>query len=626
KCWKNGKLTTYLPGDYGSDRPGAIYEHNGSLWIAVRNGLLRFNNGAFDVLTNTEAQAKLGLVLSMAADHEGDLWLGSEANGLARLRCVAVRVLTAEDGLAENSTRCVFRDSHGDIWIGSYLGFSRLSHGKLTAYTTIDGHPIPTVTSIAEDLQGRLWIAAGGRLLVRQDGHLSPLPEWTSVFDIKVIARDNRGEMWIGTDGDGLFRYSQGKFTVYRKRDGLGSGQIRAILGERDGTLWIGTTAGLSRYENGVFTNFTTADGLANNRVMSLLKDDEGCLWVGTRGGLSRYHDGHFSNITEKDGLPNDYVFNVLDDRRGNFWLSTPAGISAARKTDLDALADGKKQKINVASLGYRDGLRSSSLVAGTVPNACRDDEGQLMFCSLKGLVIVNPQNQLPNGEIPPVYIESVLINKHPVPVDQPVALPPGGGELEIHYTALSYVAPEKVLFRYRLDGIDTAWVDAGKRRFAHYAHLPPGTYRFRVIACNNDGVWNEAGARFAFRLPPHFYQTKWFDAAVGLGIIGLTAGWYRLRIRRLQDEETELRRRVDEAVAQVRVLSGLLPICSGCRKIRDDKGYWSRIENYISKHADVKFSHSLCPDCLQRLYPDYADGLITSVKTPESPGFESFK
>jgi hypothetical protein len=344
---------------------------------------------------------------------------------------------------------------------------------------------------------------------------------------------------------------------------------------------------------------------------------------VATRGGLSRYQNGHFFNIRESDGILDNFIFSVIDDEQGSLWLGSGKGICRVPKTDLNALAGGKKQKINAMTLGYRDGLRTASLVAGTQPSVCRGEDGRFLFCTLKGLVMVSSANQTINRQVPPVYIEDVLINKQEKPAGQPVDLPPGSGEVEIHYTALSYVAPEKVLFKYQLEGLDAGWVDAGQRRFAHYANLPPGSYRFRVIACNNDGVWNENGASYSFRLPPHFYQTRWFPVLALALLLGLAGGAYRLRIHQLQANERKLQRRVEEALAEVKVLSGLLPICGGCKKIRDDKGYWNQIESYISQHADIKFSHSLCPDCLRRFYPDCAEEVIDEMKNPgkKNPG-----
>jgi ligand-binding sensor domain-containing protein len=619
KCWKDGKLTLYTRDDHKSNRPGTIYEDpQGSLWIGARDGLLRLSHGTFNTLATTEAKAKLGLVLSLLADQEGNLWLGTEANGLARLRSVSIRMLTVEDGLPDNSTRCVYRDRRGDVWIGAYQGFARLSQDKLTAFTQMDGSPIPTVTSICEDDDGRLWIAAGGRLCLMENGRLTPVAGWKKVFDIKAISRDSQGRMWVGTDGDGLYQFSSEKTTVFRTQDGLANNQIRAIRSDRQGALWIGTSGGLSRYQDGKFTNYTVKDGLGSDRIVSLCEDADGVLWVGTRSGLSRYQNGRFFTIHESDGLPDNFIFNVLDDSQGSLWLSGGRGICRVPKADLNALAGGKKQTLNVMTLGYRDGLRTVSLVAGNQPNACIDESGRLLFCSLKGLIVVSPGAQTANRRVPPVFIENVLINKQKKPIDQPADLPPGPGEVEIHYTALSYVAPEKVRFKYQLEGKDTAWVDAGQRRFAYYASLPPGSYQFHVIGCNNDGVWNQTGATYAFRIRPQFHQAKWFPVLLLLLLTGLAAGGYQLRIQRLQAHERELQRRVDEAMAQVKILSGLLPICSSCKKIRDDKGYWNQIEIYLKRYSDIEFSHGVCPDCLKLLYPEIADEVLDEMKAEE--------
>ena len=623
KRWQNGQLKTYTQADTLVSRPAAVYEDpQKDTWVGAYNGLSRLHEGRFDALPATEA-AKLGVVLCVFVDREGSLWLGTEANGLARLRPVAVRTLTAEEGLTESSTRCVYRDSRGDIWIGAYMGFSRLSHGKITAYTRQDGNQLPAVTSIAEDAQGRIWIAAGGKITTFENDRLVPIPGWKNVFDVKVIARDSLGNMWAGTDGEGLFRIADGQITQFKMPDGLAGNQVRAILSDRHGALWVGTTTGVSRFQDGKFTNFKTADGLANDRVMSLFEDSDGTLWVGTRNGLSRAENGHFFNIRDTEGLPENYIYNVLEDGVGNFWMSGAKGIWNVPKAELNALAAGKLNRVNATLLGYRDGLRSASLVAGTQPNACQGDDGQLYFCSLKGLVGVRQMAQNVNHLIPPVVIEKVLIDKLEQPVNAEPQVPAGVGELEIHYTALSFVAPEKVHFKYRLDGVDTDWVDAGQRRFALYAHLPPGSYQFRVMACNNDGLWNEAGAAYDFRLPPHFYQTSWFYALIGLVITAFAGGAYVLKIHRMQKHEQELQRRVDEAVAQVKVLHGLLPICTGCKKIRDDQGYWNQIESYIGKHADIQFSHSLCPDCLRSIYPDVADEVLAEMKAKGVKGFE---
>jgi len=221
---------------------------------------------------------------------------------------------------------------------------------------------------------------------------------------------------------------------------------------------------------------------------------------------------------------------------------------------------------------------------------------------------------------VPPVYVETVLIDKQSLPPAQPAEIAPGAGEVEIHYTALSYLAPGRVRFKYQLIGFDRDWVDAGTRRFAYYASLPAGAYSFHVIACNNDGVWNQVGASFAFRLRPHFRETGWFYLLCLVGVVGLIGAVYELRVIGLKAREKELQARVAEAVAKVKVLSGMLPICASCKKVRDDKGYWNQIETYIRAHSDTQISHGLCPDCVRRLYPEYSEEVLPGLDVPASP------
>jgi hypothetical protein len=228
-----------------------------------------------------------------------------------------------------------------------------------------------------------------------------------------------------------------------------------------------------------------------------------------------------------------------------------------------------------------------------------------------------------------------VRIDGQEVASRSPVAAPPGRGEVEIHYAALSFLAPEKVRFKYRLEGFDRLWVDPGQRRFAHYAALPPGSYTFRVLAANNDGVWSRAEASFAFRLRPQFYQTYWFYAAVLAVAAALVTATVRTRTRRAKARETELARLVAEAVANVKQMRGLLPICSSCKKIRDDKGYWEQLEFYVQEHSGAEFSHGLCPSCMLRLFPAQAyriarrqgsSRIHDSDAGPESPRDETRK
>ena len=620
KRLKDDVISTYPLAGGLTARNGNLYEDaDGNVWLGSQGGLLRLSGGQFGLVLSKSENARLGTVLSLCGDEEGNLWLGLEINGLARLRRTQFMTLAAEEGLPTDSTRSVFQDRTGTIWIGTAFGFAGWSGGQVRSYRELDGRPLPTVTSFAESSDGTLWVGAGGSLLKLRDGQLTRDPAWRGVFDIKAIYRDRLGRMWIGTDGDGLFEYDGDKWTVLRTQDGLASNQIRGVHYDRQGVLWVATMgSGISRYADGKFTTYTVKDGLSSNRVLALLEDDEGTLWFATRSGLSRYRDGKFLSYGAREGLFSSFISGLLDDGRGNLWFSCSQGIFRVSKADFAAQAAGEIKTVRSVTYGIADGMNTTAFGAGLQPNAWRTTDGRLLFCSLKGLVVIDPGHLFSNAYVPPVHIESVSVDRRPLPAGSRAVLPAGQGEVEIHYTALSYRAPAKVAFKYRLEGFDPDWIDAGARRFAYYANLPPGNYRFRVIACNNDGVWNETGDSFSFLLKPYFHQTVWFYVLCVLAVILLVGLVYELRLNQLKARERTLQRTVAEEVAKVKVLSGLLPICASCKKVRDDKGYWNQLETYLKEHSNTEITHGICPECMKKLYPEYADAVLRETSALE--------
>ena len=609
---RDGVCETFSLPDGLVVRGGLVFDDGkGNVWLPSRDGLLKLVDRQFrPVLPGSEA-AQVGWVLNWCVDQEGSLWLGLEANGLARVRRTRFRTLTTDDGLPIDSTRSVFQDREGHIWIGTLAGIAEWTDGKIRRYANVDGDSLSAVTSIAEDSEGAIWFGATGQLLKLRDGKLTRDPAWKRVFDIKQIYRDPAGRMWVSTDGDGVFRFDGGNKTAFRVEDGLAGDQARAVLMDRKGTTWIATLTGVSRLADGKFTNYTAKDGLGSDRVNGIYEDDAGALWFITRGGLTRYFNGRFVNYTTRDGLFADFVGGMLDDGHGNYWFSCNQGIFEVSKAELADLVEGRIKTIRSRSFGVNDGMKTMAFSAGVQPAAWGTTDGRLLFCSLKGLVVIDPTASFANRIVPPVIIESVQINKQSQPVGQPADIVPGSGAMEIHYTALSYVAPDKVRFRYQLEGYDTEWVDAGTRRYAFYANLPAGSYRFRVIACNDNDVWNTVGASFTFRLQPHFYRTIGFDLLCGTVLVLGIGILYKLRVRQLEARERELKRKIAEAVANIRVLSGLLPICASCKKVRDDQGYWNQIETYLRQHSDTEVTHGLCPECVKRLYPEIADQVL---------------
>jgi signal transduction histidine kinase len=309
---------------------------------------------------------------------------------------------------------------------------------------------------------------------------------------------------------------------------------VRFITEDRQGALWLGGVSGMSRFKDGVFTNYTTEQGLSNNYVRDIYEDADGTLWVGTYGGgLNRFKDGRFTHITTREGLFDNIVSRILEDENGNFWMSCNRGIYRASRKELNDLAEGRVKAINSVSYGVADGMKSNETNGGGQPAGWKDLEGKLWFPTVKGVVRIDPDNfnRLP----PPVVIEQVLVDKTAADSHQSIRLRPGQSDLEIHYTGLSLTAPEKVRFRYRLEGYDRDWVDARERRVAYYTNISPGTYAFRVMAANNDGVWSTQDATIQVVVVPPFWRTWWFISLSVFAIAAIAFLLYRRRIGQLE-------------------------------------------------------------------------------------------
>lgn len=560
KRWKDSNVTTYTWHNNLSPWINELHEdRQGTLWVAMEQGVSRLRNGQFETVPLGEGEINLGVVYSLYADREGNIWLGFQSNGLGRLRTRQLLTISASDGLPNDSTRSVFQDSKGNIWIGTVDGFAKYKNGKSTNYQSLNGSRIGSVRSLAEDGRGNIWIGADQELMILKNGHLSKVPGWKWRSEIEVIYRDPQGHMWVGTDGDGLFEFDGSNLHHYRSQDGLAGNQVRGLLFDRQGALWISTFGrGVSKYAEGKFVNYTAKDGLAGNRVTDIHEDEEGALWFASREGLSRLKDGRFFTYRTESGLLVDFVYAILDDGLGNFWFSCAQGLFRVSKAELRDFAAGRTKKVTSVDYGVRDGMKTRAYNVGDQPTAWKTTDGSLMFCSLKGVVVVDRRRLHSNTLIPPVQIERVVINKQEREINTASQVSLGTGEVEIHYAALSYTAPEKVRFKYKLEGFDKDWVEAGTRRFAYYASLPPGHYSFKVIAGHIDGPWNEKGQSFAFYLKPHFYQTSLFLALVIATVLLLAGLLYRLRMVELKarysavlGERNRIAREIHDTLAQ---------------------------------------------------------------------------
>lgn len=568
---KNGVLTTL------SEKDGlthttirALFEDQaGALWVGTEGGgVLRYSEGRFSGFTMRNGLSD-NTVQCLTQDREGSLWIGTSIGGLNRLRQGNFFSWSTREGLPNDFIRVVYEGRDGSLWIGSMGGgLSRIRNGKITSWTTKDGLPGDSVRALFEDSKGALWIGTDAGLSRFSNGRFTnwSVKDGLSHDAVRAIYEDHTGALWIGTRGGGIDIFRDGRFSVLRL-EGFQAALIRVIYEDSKGRVWIGGDSGLTLWQDGRARTWTTSDGLSNNMVFDIHEDRSGTLWVGTYGGgLNRFRDGRFTPVTVRNGLFDNIIYRVLEDDRGWLWMTCNKGIYRARIEQLNAFADGKIGSVTCQVFGLADGMKSSECNGGNYPAGWRSRDGRMWFPTVKGVVEVNPDQLIVNRTVPPVAIERMLADDRPVSREDDLTLPPGQGRLEIHYTALSFVVPERVSFKYKLEGFDQDWIEAGNRRAAYYTNLPPGSYRFRVIACNDNGVWNEAGAAVAFRLKPHFYQTWWFYVLCALSAGGLAVGIWRFRVRQLKATERELAARVAERT----------------RELQEEIAHRQRIENAL--------------------------------------------
>ena len=311
------------------------------------------------------------------------------------------------------------------------------------------------------------------------------------------------GTLWIGTDSGGLVRSATG--SSRRPRPATACRRRPSSRSCRTATAISGSApraAASYRFSHGTFTAFRKKDGLSDDTVLALYEDADGCLWIGTDGGgLNRFRDGKFTRFTRQQGLFDDVQYAILEDGRGNLWMSCSRGIFRVHRADLEDLAEGRRDSVVSQSYGRADGMRSAECSGFTQPAAWKTRDGKLWFPTIEGAVVIDPDRIRTNTLPPPVVIDRVWWTASDV-VAHPDAseVEPGRGDLEFHYAGLSFVDPDRVTFRYMLEGFDREWVDAGARRVAFYTNIPPGPYTFRVRAANNDGVWSERDAVVRFR------------------------------------------------------------------------------------------------------------------------------
>ena len=533
---KDGRFQNYTTRQgLSNDRTFYLCEdRHGNLWIATEGGgLVRFKDEAFSAFTSQDGLADAN-VKAVFEDREGSLWIGTNGGGLSRLRNKKYTVYSTRDGLSDNHVEAVYEDRSGSLWVGTINGLNRFRDSRFKTYTSAQGLPSNFITAIHEDRDGVLWLGTHSGGLTRfKDGVFKSYSKRQGLSHdlVTSLLKDREGILWVGTDGGGLNRLNGSTFSALTVKEGLGHNAILALHQDRQGALWIGTQDGLNVWDKGRLHLFGKADGLSDTAITSIHEDADGALWLGTRnGGLNRHAHGAFESFTTAHGLVENTVLQILEDDRGSLWLLGDEGISRVNKRDL---VSGKRP-LNVFFLEREDSGGNNLSLPPTQPVAWKSRSGSLWFSTANGLVMIDPANLQRNPMVPPVILEQLMVDRKPIGLQQTLELAPGHGDYEFHYTGLSLVEPEKVKFRYRLEGFDKDWIEAGARRVAYYTNLPFGHYRFHVTAANNDGVWNSVGAAVAFYQKPYFHQTLWFYACCLAGVALLVWGLHQQRIQRM--------------------------------------------------------------------------------------------
>ena len=568
------RLTTRegLPNDFAR---ALLRDPDGTLWIGTDGGgLAAWRNGAIVRILTTRDGLPSNLIRALHRDRDGSLWIGTDA-GLARWRGVRAETLGVAEGLPSPIVRTLIEDREGSLWVGTTGGLVRLSDTRFLSFTRKEGLSADGVRAILEDHDGRVWIGTEGAGLCR----LLPAPVQciTNIGTVYALAEGRDGSLWIGSDGGGVVRLRNGAMTdaLDAKIAGLPTDRIRALVETPDGVLWVSTTAGLAHVREGKATRVTELDdrqlrpllalpdgsilvgtdgaglwrvteqgaratqiasagrGLESDRVFSLAADaNGGGVWIGTSGGgLARLDlaNGSVRSLTRRDGLHDDVVFQIVDQGSGgDLWMTSNRGLYRVRRDRVLAAMNGTKSDLSGTVYGTTDGMPSSECNAA-FPAAIRARDGRLWIATARGVAVVDPLANTRNMVPPPVHVEEVLIDGDRAPAG-PLRVPRGTQRLELRYTATSLHAPERVTFRYLLEGYDHKWVEAGTNRVAHYTRLAPGNYTFRVIATNEDGVRSQREARLAVTVDPRWFET-WWARLLAIALIA-AAVWAALRLR----------------------------------------------------------------------------------------------
>jgi signal transduction histidine kinase/ligand-binding sensor domain-containing protein len=592
----DGKAEAYaLPGaKQGFNTFALLRDHDGGLWIGtVDRGLLHVHQGRSDWFGQSDGLSG-NTAAPLLEDLEGNVWVVTN-NGLDQFRDSAVSTASMKQGLSNPRVEAVLAARDGSVWLSTRDGLDRWKDGLMTVYRKRSGRlpiqsdregvseiadsglPDDFAGSLLEDAGGRIWVFSRSGAACFENGRFHPVRSLPGGFAHSVV-EDSAGDLWISFD-QGLFHLRDGRVerTPWTKlcSEGLAFSLAADPL---EGGLWLGFTGGGVAYlKNGqIRERYGSAEGLGAGSVNNLYPDRDGALWIASQNGLSRLKNGSVHTLSGKNGLPCDSVDWLTEDDARSFWLSMGCGVVQIVRPEIEAWAADSRHKVRVTLLESSDG--ASNLHGGLSPRAVKSGDGRVWIIALaSGVDVIDPRHIAISTIPPPVRIEDVDADEKTYEARDGLRLPARVRDVRIDYTALTFVAPAKVRFRYKLEGQDTDWREVVDTRQAQYSNLGPGGYRFRVMACNYRGLWNKAGASFDFSIAAAYYQTNLFRAACVAAFLALVWGFYRYRLRQIAHEyNARLEGRVDERLRVARDLHdtllqsfhGLLPRFQAARNL----------------------------------------------------------
>ncbi len=551
---------------------------DGSLWMGTANGgLYRRSGDHFDLVARP---GRMGtIVRTLARDRDGNLWIATQGEGLLRWRDGQLAAMTNGE-LASSDLRSLLEDDEGSLWVGSYsAGLLRLRDARFVTAGVPEGLQGNLTWTVTPRRSGGVWVGSNGGLSSYVNGHFHHIagPRGYENVQVRAIAEDRNQALWVGTESAGVYRIDQDGMKVFNRQNGLSGNTVKAVVEDRRGRIWVGTNEGLDLIDHetvspmlslllgsvrtavrlihedsagrlwvatetqGLYvidahgtTHFRMGDGLPSDYVTAIHEDERGVIWLGTADGLALWRNAKLISLARFGGALRETILQVLEDDTHRLWMTTNKGLVSVSRADLEGLADGGILP-EIRVYGLADGLRTAEFDGGNTSAGCRTPDGLLWFPSERGIVRVDPARLRLSTQPPRVLIEQVSVDGARLPSLENVEVSPGPEHWEFQYTALSLLVPQRIHFKYQLEGFDKDWIDAGNRRTAYYTRLPPGTYSFHVIAANSDGTWNPVGARLHFTLKPYFYQTWWFSLLCVAAILAAASALYRFRVGRLR-------------------------------------------------------------------------------------------